>query len=86
MHPAKKPSLLSSVKTGQFIRIVAVPHGQLRSQFIRLGIHEGVKMQCLERLPGGTIVLKKSRRHIAIGHELAKQIQVTFTDENDTQL
>ena len=83
MQIGKKPSFLSSAKTGQYIKIVEIPHGQLRSQFIRLGIHEGERMQVLERLPGGTIVLKKYRRHIAIGHELAKQIQVTFHEEND---
>lgn len=84
MQPIKKSVLLSAVKTGQYLRIVAVPHGFFKSQFIRLGIHEGERMECLERLPGGTIVLKKNRRHIAIGHELAKQIHVNLVEEKES--
>lgn len=75
--------MLSSVKTGQFIRIVEIPHGILKAQFIRLGIHEGERVQCLERLPGGTIVLRKQRRHIAIGYELAKQIHIVFLEDSE---
>jgi Fe2+ transport system protein FeoA len=86
MQKSKKPLFLSSAKTGQFLRIVSLPHGQMKSQFIRLGIHEGERVQCLECLPGGTIVLKKSRRHIAIGNELAKEIQVTFLEEKNPHL
>ncbi len=84
MQTSQKPHLLSLVKTGQLIRILVVPHGLIKAQFIRLGIHEGERMQCLERLPGGTIVLKKHRRHIAIGHELAKQIHVTLIEDKES--
>jgi len=84
MQTSQKPHSLNLVKTGQFIRIVAVPHGLIKAQFIRLGIHEGERVQCLERLPGGTIVLKKHRRHIAIGHELAKQIHVTLLEAKES--
>jgi len=83
MQPTKITFLLSAVRTGQQIRIAAIPHGLFKSQFIRLGIHEGERVECLERLPGGTIVLKKNRRHIAVGHELAKQIQVHLIEEKE---
>jgi ferrous iron transport protein A len=48
----------------------------LRAQFIRLGISEGERVTCLERLPGGTIVIQKNRQQIALGHKLAKEIFV----------
>src|SRR5271169_4273173 len=69
---------LINVSAGQCLTIVSLPEGVLRAQFIRVGIHEGERVQCLERLPGGTIVLKKKRQHIAIGHQLAKNIYVVL--------
>ncbi len=70
---------LIDVSAGQYLTIVSLPEGVLRAQFIRVGIHEGERVQCLERLPGGTVVLKKNRQHIAVGHQLAKNIFVILT-------
>jgi Fe2+ transport system protein FeoA len=58
------------------MKIISMPEGTLRAQFIRVGIREGERIQCLERLPGGTIVIRKNRQQIAIGHQLAGQIFV----------
>ena len=41
------------------MRIQAIPQGDVRAQFVRLGVHEGERVRCIERLPGGTIVLGK---------------------------
>lgn len=54
-----------------------VPEGKRKSQLIRLGIVKGEFIRCLERLPGGTIVIEKNRREIAIGMTLAKLILVS---------
>jgi Fe2+ transport system protein FeoA len=67
---------LVSVKAGCSVKIVSVPDGTVRAQFIRLGISEGERVICLERLPGGTIVLQKNRQQIALGHKLARQVVV----------
>jgi ferrous iron transport protein A len=61
---------------GQWLKIFSLPEGQLRSQFIRFGIYEGERVLCLERLPGGTIVIQKHRQQITIGSRLARQILV----------
>ncbi len=75
-------SLYTAIK-GQWLRIKNVPKGTINAQFVRLGIHEGEKVMCLERLPGGTIILEKRRRQIAIGHELAKKIEVSLLSERE---
>lgn len=75
--------LLVDATSGQFLTIVSMPEGIIRAQFIRVGIHEGEHVQCLERLPGGTIVLKKNRQQIAIGHQLAEKISVLPFDEGE---
>ncbi len=49
----------------------------MKVQLIRLGISEGDRIFCLERLPGGTVVIQKNRQEIALGHELAKQILIS---------
>lgn len=60
--------------------IVEVPEGKRKSQLIRLGLVKGEFIRCIERLPGGTIVIEKNRREIAIGTALAKSILVKHID------
>ncbi|MBI5464931.1 MAG: ferrous iron transport protein A [Ignavibacteriales bacterium] len=67
---------LIKANRGQRIRIHALSKGAMRAQFIRLGIHEGERLTCFERLPGGTIVLQKHRQQIAVGARLAREILV----------
>lgn len=76
---------LLNIKTGQWFKIHKIPTGSLRSQFIRLGIHEGERVKCLERLPGGTLILQKNRQQIAIGHTLAKKILVVTTTHSERE-
>jgi ferrous iron transport protein A len=56
--------------------IAGIPEGAPRTQLIRLGIMEGEEVRCIERLPGGTVVIEKSRQEVAIGAALAKAIRV----------
>ena len=75
-------SLLSS-PVGSWVRIVAIPPGTIRAQFIRLGLGEGERILCLERLPGGTVILQKNRQQIAIGHQLSREIIVAVIYEEE---
>jgi ferrous iron transport protein A len=72
----KKATTLFSSEAGMWVRIFSLPQGPIRAQFIRVGIGEGERVRCIERLPGGTIVLQKNRQQIAVGHQLAKEILV----------
>jgi Fe2+ transport system protein FeoA len=83
MTGAKNTISLFAARTGQHLKIVMIPRGTLGSQFIRMGIHVGEKVRCLERLPGGTIVLQKHRQQIAVGHELARQIEVLVLPDSE---
>jgi Fe2+ transport system protein FeoA len=58
-------------------RIDRLPAGDIRSQFIRLGLVEGAVVSCLEKLPGGTIVLEFSRQEVALSGDLARSITIT---------
>ncbi|MEX0602351.1 MAG: FeoA family protein [Bacteroidota bacterium] len=67
---------LHLAKKGSLLRVVQVPDGTSKAQLIRLGILQGEMVRCLEKLPGGTVVLEKNRQEIAIGVSLARTILV----------
>jgi Fe2+ transport system protein FeoA len=67
---------LSSAVKGIRLIVTGVPEGRARTQLIRLGIMEGEEIRCIERLPGGTVVIEKSRQEIAIGAALAETILI----------
>lgn len=69
-------STLDKAKKGTAVTIIKLPTGNIRVQLIRLGITEGDTIKCIERLPGGTIVVQKNRQEIAVGYDLAKKIKV----------
>ena len=69
---------LHKIHKGSRVWIVQLPEGKGKSQLIRLGILKGEFIRCLERLPGGTVVIEKNRREIAIGMALAKSIIVAY--------
>ena len=67
---------LDKVKKGKFLTILSLPVDDYKIQLIRLGLSEGESVKCIERLPGGTIVIQKNRQEIAIGYELARKIKI----------
>ncbi|MCX8010514.1 MAG: ferrous iron transport protein A [Ignavibacteria bacterium] len=67
---------LDKAEPGEKLIIQELPNGEIKSQLIRLGITQGEKINCLERLVGGTVVIQKKRQEIALGYELARKISV----------
>ncbi len=68
---------LDKAKKGSLLIVMSLPSGEIKAQLIRLGITEGDSVRCIEKLPGGTIVIQKNRQEIAIGYKLAKEIRVS---------
>ena len=75
----RKSLSLCSVARGRKYVILDTPKGWGRTHLIRLGIMTGEVITCVERLPGGTVVVEKNRQEIAIGSALAKSILVNCT-------
>lgn len=72
---------LLDVRRGMDGTIVGLPsEAEIRSQCIRLGLMIGASFHCLERLPGGTIVLETHRQEIALGNALAREIEVVVQE------
>jgi Fe2+ transport system protein FeoA len=74
---------LHEVKKGSRLVVVEIPEGQSRSKLIRLGVVKGEFVRCLERLPGGTVVIQKHRQEIAIGVTLARTILVAYVNTEE---
>ena len=75
---------LSRVSKGSSLRVVDIPQGIEGTRLIRLGIVKGVVIRCLEKLPGGTVVIALNRQEIAIGASLASKILVASANEEPT--
>lgn len=69
---------LDRVKRGQFFRINNIPNETIRAQAIRFGIAEGEWLTCEEVVPAGPIVIRKNRQQIALGRQLAKEINISL--------
>ena len=67
---------LSALTKGGNARILQLPDGDIRSQLIRLGLTEGAVVRCIERLPGGTLILGYHRQEMALSTELADIIRI----------
>jgi ferrous iron transport protein A len=74
---------LDHVTKGSSLLIIDIPEGRSRERLIRLGILKGQVIKCIERLPGGTVVIEKNRQEIAIGASLAKTIRVAYAGADD---
>ena len=72
------PVALSKAPKGSRLVILDVPEGRARAQLLRFGVTKGELIRCLERLPGGTVVILKHRQEIAIGVGLAAHILVEY--------
>lgn len=67
---------LDLANKGQKIEIVNIPDATIRVQAIRLGIFEGSRLMCSEKIPAGPVILQNRMQEIAIGRNLAKKITV----------
>lgn len=67
---------LDQVKKGQSLQIQKIADVNLRDQIIRLGIYEGAKVLCAERIGHGPVILKNRMQQIAIGDKLAQKISI----------
>jgi|TergutMp193P3_1026864.scaffolds.fasta_scaffold125699_2 Fe2+ transport system protein FeoA len=67
---------LSSILPGQKVVIKHIPEGKYKSQLLRLGLYEGQTIECISKLPGGTMVLGVNRQELALGKKLTNSIDI----------
>lgn len=67
---------LDQTRPGQAFTITHIADCFARLQAIRYGIAEGACAECQVVIPGGPIVLRKGAQEMALGRNLARQIEV----------
>lgn len=74
-----KTKTLDRIKKGHACTIKRIPAGEIKAQAIRFNLIEGNVAVCQEIIPAGPIVLRIGRQEIALGRNLAQQIEVEET-------
>ncbi|MCF8002103.1 MAG: ferrous iron transport protein A [Halanaerobiales bacterium] len=75
---------LAEINRGSDFKVKRIPDDMIRVQTLRMGISEGSKLNCNEKIPGGPIIVKRNYQEIAIGRNLAKDIEIeVFTEGSD---
>lgn len=72
---------LDQVRKGSVVQILSIPGAEERAQLIRLGLGEGCRVRCAERLPLGPLVLRCHRQEVTLGRNLARRIEVREESE-----
>ncbi len=67
---------LADVQTGALVTIRAITLSSSRLQAIRLGLSPGTLVKVVQQLPKGPVIVEISNRKIAVGRQLAQQIEV----------
>jgi len=67
---------ISELRSGQTATIRHIPAEELRVQLLRFGITSGCRVNCHTNIPFGPVVLKFGGQEIALGRELARQIEI----------
>lgn len=70
---------LNQLQPGQKAKLQNLPTGLVKVQAIRLGLTPGTEVTCVCQINKGPVVISKNFQQIAIGQELAKQIEVETT-------
>jgi Fe2+ transport system protein FeoA len=67
---------LSAIVPGDKVLIKHIPESEYKSQLLRLGLYEGQTIECISKLPGGTMVLGVNRQELALGKKLTNIIAI----------
>lgn len=68
---------LNELKQGKEAQVSRIPDAGLRAQLLRFGIAAGSTVRCQNRIPFGPIVLRYGGQELALGRDIARQIEIT---------
>lgn len=67
---------LADASIGDKLTVVRTTTDEMTLQALRFGIGEGAELTVEKSIPGGPVIVVKNHLEIAIGRELAGQIEV----------
>ncbi|NLU43041.1 MAG: ferrous iron transport protein A [Firmicutes bacterium] len=79
----RKSETLDKLAVGDRFAITEVRDDDIRCQLMRLGMDANESLCCDYVLPGGPVIVKRGRQQIAVGRDLAGQIEVEVLSKNE---
>ncbi|TZE83485.1 FeoA family protein [Calorimonas adulescens] len=68
--------ILANAKVGQTVEIVDIMDSDAKIKTLRLGIGEGSKIKCVEKISNGPVVIRSRMQELAVGKKLAEKIVI----------
>ncbi|MFB6188815.1 MAG: ferrous iron transport protein A [Halapricum sp.] len=72
-------AVLADTAPGETVSLEAVPDADVRARLLRLGFLDGT-VECRHRLRKGPIVLRRNGTELALGADLAAEIEVSRSE------
>lgn len=76
---------LEQAEKGQRVLILSVEESSMRAQAMRLGIYEGAKFICAEKIKGGPVILCGRGSETAVGQCLSQKIKIELAQDEDEE-
>ncbi len=73
--------MLADAKDGDKLVVLATLDDEISVQALRFGIDSGAEIQVEKNIRGGPVIVSRNHLEIAIGREIAKNIEVRLRDE-----
>lgn len=73
--------MLADAKDGDKLVVLATLDDEISVQALRFGIDSGAEICVEKNIRGGPVIVSRNHLEIAIGREIAKNIEVRLRDE-----
>lgn len=73
---------LAETKAGDRLIIISTGSEELALQTLRLGISSGAEIEVQQNIYGGPVIVARNQLEIAIGRELARNIEVELKGDS----
>ena len=76
---------LADAKDGSVLIVVDCGDDEVSVQALRFGIDSGAEIEVEKNIRGGPVIVSRNNMEIAIGREIAKNIEVKFKTETKSE-
>lgn len=73
---------LADARDGDRLIVVSTGDEEISLQTLRFGIDSGAEIEVQKNIRGGPVIVSRNHLEIAIGREIAKNIEVTLKSED----
>jgi len=67
---------LADAEIGKLLEVVSITDSQANLYALRFGLSQGAELTIAKRVAGGPVIVSRNHLEVAIGHQMALQIEV----------